>query len=520
MSRPPRSRSTRFSMPVRPSGLTRWIVPFAGLAALIVLPLYGYKVHEKTDYTDFDVYYRAATRVKAGDWENVYTLRDGASPFRYAPITLPFWRPFAELPRDQARLLWYGLQYAFFLAAFFSIYAAMRRMQSPRAAVVASFSALFVLRFCLDCFTIGQVSSLLFLAYCASFYGWTLRRPGWASSCLLVPAVFKIGPGFMYPLFLKGRARERWRTCLSPVAALGATFFAATLWIGPGSRNRLLWAGWKEMVAQDSAYYDASHYGSQSIKSALLRLEVWGWIGPRVMTGLYLSLSLLVCGWILLFWLLRRPKGIQGRAFFFALGIFPYLWVMPETFKYSLTVLAIPVALILNTLLIDNHQKTKPKLNQNLNPPGIRDPLREPDPVRLLSPRRPRLSPFTRRLAIFSLIFGALTLSLPGLDIVGEFLFFGMQKASLPLLATFFLGWTIARLARHFSDPSAFSVRMAPVFQHQLPSPWNRIPAPAGLRISLIAPLPMEDDIQVDLNLAERVLREADQQLSRLTPGE
>ena len=63
------------------------------LLALITLPLYALKVAEKTDYTDFSVYYRAALRMKLGNWNQIYSLQDGASPFRYSPIFLPFFGP-------------------------------------------------------------------------------------------------------------------------------------------------------------------------------------------------------------------------------------------------------------------------------------------------------------------------------------------------------------------------------------------------------------------------------------------
>lgn len=466
----------------------RFIIALAFLCGLAVLPLYAWKVHLKTDYTDFDVYYRAAARVRAGEWDRVYTFRDGASPFRYAPLTLPFWRPFAELSPEAAKLAWYGLQYLWFLAGFLLIHRTLRRMQLRDTGVTAAFSALFVLRLCLDCFTIGQVSSLLFLGYCASFYFWSVRRSGAASACLLLPAAFKIGPGFLFPLFLKGRGRERLAAVAAPLLALGAVGAGATIWIGPWARGRMLWRGWIRMVAGDSSYYDASHYGSQSIKSALLRLANRGWLSQAGAIHLWAALGALICGTVLLFWLLRRPRGLFGRSLFFALGIFPYLWVMPETFKYSLTVLAIPVALIFQAL------QEQPSA----------------DPT---APGAPALGPAERRLHVFSLAFGALVISLAGLDVVGAPLFFGLQKASLPLVATFFLGASIARLALRFSEPSSLAGQLSIALWHPAMGPLEREAPPASLDATLIAPLPMEADFRVNLELVERILLDTDRTL-------
>lgn len=468
--------------------IKRLLIPFAFFCWLLILPLYAYKVHLKTDYTDFDVYYRAASRLKAGQWSKVYTFDDGASPFRYAPLTLPFWRPFAELSPATAKLVWYGFQYLWFIAGFLLIHQALRRMQVRGAGLAAAFSALFTLRLCLDCFTIGQVSSLLFLGFCASFYFWTLRRAGAASACLLLPAAFKIGPGFLFPLFLKGRPRERLRAIAAPALALGILAMGVTAWIGSLSRNRMLWSGWLRMVAGDSSYYDASHYGSQSLKSALLRMAGRGWISPVEAIRLWVVLGTLICGAVLAFWALRRPRGLFGRALFFALGIFPYLWVMPETFKYSLTPLAIPVALIFQGL-----QETS-------SHPAARG--------------SPMLQPAERRYPLLALALGTLVISLAGLDVVGAPLFFGLQKASLPLVATFLLGGSVASLALRFSRPSNLARRLSLVFSHATMGPFEREAPPPSLEISLLAPLPLESGIRLDLDLVERVLIQADQLLA------
>ena len=470
------------------------LIAAAWASATIVLPLYAVKVWLKTDYTDFDVYYRAATRARAGLWDEIYSLKDGASPFRYAPTTLPFFWPFAAaFARCRADAL-VRLPVPVVSLRFLLIYAALRRMRSRSAGLAAALSALFVLRFCLDCFTIGQSSSLLFLAFTASFYFWTLRRPGAAGAFLLVPSVFKIGPAFLYALLCKGRPWERRAMILTPILWLGGALAVSTLWIGLQARSRgfwelnhRLWAGWLEMVSKDSQYYDASHYGSQSINSALLRAANSGWISRALASDLRLGAGAAICGGILLFWCLRRPRRTEGRALFFALGLFPYLWVMPETFKYSLTVLAIPVALLLNGALALN-------------------------PLDVTQARR-------RRAVVLALGFGAATLSLAGKDIVGDPLFFGLPKASSPLLATFVAGLSGFRAAFRQSHPSRLSQELAQLFVHSNPGPWEREEPAADLQFSLLAPLPLDPGIGIDLELVKRVLTEHVAWLEKATAG-
>jgi predicted glycoside hydrolase/deacetylase ChbG (UPF0249 family) len=462
--------------------LQKSVITLARIAAAIILPLYAYKVWLKTDYTDFEVYYRSAVRAAQGNWEEVYSLKDGASPFRYAPPTIPFFRPFAELSLSSAKLVWYFLQYLWFGLGFYFIHRSLQRISRPRssAAFPTAFALLFIVRFCLDCFTIGQVSSLLFLSFCASFYYWVTWQSGRASTALLIPTLVKIGPGFLYPLFLHGRPKAKLRAVLAPLFTLIATLVLTTLWIGPWDRVKMLWSRWSLMVTEDSQYYDASHYGSQSIKSALLRMVNWHWLSPAVAMNLYATLGVLICGSVLLFWLFRFPRRTMGRAAAFALGIFPYLWVMPETFKYSLTVLAIPVA-----LLVSEQVQTPPE----------------------------RKCRFT----LFALIFGTLTLSLAGKDLIGSFLFFGSQKASLPLLATIFLGIATALLAYRHSRPSWLAREVQSLVRSKHVLPWEQEPQDATLDFSLLAPIPMQSATSINAEAIVQFIKEAQALFDRIS---
>ncbi|MCM2279954.1 MAG: ChbG/HpnK family deacetylase [Oligoflexia bacterium] len=438
----------------------RWPRLVAGLALALAgaaLPLYGAKVWLKTDYTDFSVYYRAAERSRDGLWDRVYTLADGSSPFRYAPLTLPLFRPFAELSAPYARLSWYFLQFAFFALGFALLHRALKLQRARHPGALTALTLLFVFRLCLDCFTIGQVSSLLFLAFCGALLCWATARPRSAGVSLAIPTVFKIGPGFLYFLFFAGRARSLRQAWLAPIATIAGLALLSALWLkAAGADPWELWRSWAMIVAADSQYYDASHYGSQSLKSALLRLANSGALALPVALGLYGALAALTCLAIAAFWILRRPRGISGRMYFFALGLFPYLWFMPETFKYSLTLLAIPVALLLGATL------------------GRTPPRRD-------------------RLALFSLGFTALTLSLPGKDLIPDTLFFAIQKSSLPFLATVLLAAGIARHARRLSRPSAAARAVAEALWPKPPGPWSTLPREPDRELSLLLPQPADE---------------------------
>jgi predicted glycoside hydrolase/deacetylase ChbG (UPF0249 family) len=479
----------------KPKLLPRSIIWLACLLVCVAIPLYALKVAHKQDYTDFEVYYRAAKRVQAGFWDQVYNLSDGASPFRYAPPLLPFFRPFAWLPIEQARMAWYFLQVGWFAAGFYCLYRALGLTRAghgrasgpqkgapalPRLSLAITAAALlFILRFCLDCFTIGQVSSLLFVGYAAALWAWMASRPGLAGSALLAPSVFKIGPGFLFSLFaIAPKRRERERAIAIPLLWIALATFFLRVWCGSFDVFRSLWSGWLEIVANDSVYYDASHYGSQSIKSAILRAANSGWLTSGEAQALYLSVTILGCAAILGFWLIRRPRGPLGRGAFFALGVFPYLWFMPETFKYSLTTLAIPVALLL---------------------------AEQSDPRRRAS-----------RLTWIALAFGALTLSAAGLDIVGARLFFGLQRASVPLMATLLLGLATLRQAlRHSAQAPLLANRST----REL-APWAASPrTEPSLELSMLVPVPMQSVGTPPPSWLAELVHKQRAALERICPG-
>jgi predicted glycoside hydrolase/deacetylase ChbG (UPF0249 family) len=456
------------------SWLRRLTLALALLLAAAALPIYAFKVAHKLDYTDFEVYHRAASRARAGDWANIYTLADGASPFRYSPAWLVALRPLAELPLATARQLWFYLQYAWFALGFWFLYRSARlarlsqdrRAGLPDALWVTALSAAFVLRFCLDCFTIGQVSSLMFLGFCAGLYGWMIRSPALASLGIFVPASFKIGPGLLYGIFVSGRARER-KPALLAAAALTLTGILGAAWLAHGHALEL-WRAWARIVTGDSTYYDASHYGSQSIKSALLRFAKYGWIVEETATRTWLLISGVGSFALIAFWFLRRPKTFHARGLFYSLGIFPYLWFMPETFKYSLTALALPVAMCL-------------------------------------------AAPKKTKLTWIALAFGAVTLSLAGKDILDRFsptAFFTWQRASLPLVATLLIGAATFAQAMAASRPSRLSRWLAELLAAPGLGPWEELPPGGSLEASLLVPLPLRSHATLDAALLARFTRE------------
>lgn len=395
----------------------RGVIALAVLLAIAVIPIYTFKISISHGYSDFDVYYRTAKRVANQDWTSIYSIQaNGNCPYRYAPSTLPLLRPLAAFDAKQARLLWFALQFACFAMGFGLLYHIISGI-TRRPLLVCSLSFLFVLRFCLDCFMIGQITGLMFLFLCLALISSLEQKPLRAGACLAVPALLKIGPIFSYVFFhtqknttdtnseKKAKITINCKTILGMASCVLLLFLFGLLcdllWNGSTSSTLLLWKDWLAMLRADSSFFDSSHYGSQSINSALLRLSRAGWISPLAAALLHKTLAVLGCLGILILWGRRVPKTARAKGLFYSLGIFAFLWFMPFTFKYSLPLLAIPVSMILS------------------------GPM--------------------HKLEWFAFVFGALVLSLGGLDIVGDRIFFALQKSSIPLLATFLLAAAVIR---------------------------------------------------------------------------
>ena len=391
----------------------------AAAAAALVLPLYALKVARRSDYTDFLVYHRTAARLLDADWVKLYNLElDGNSPYRYAPPTLPALLPFGFFSEPTARMIWFFLQFGCFLAGFLLLLRTLRETGVPlaRARIAVGVAFLYSLRFLIDSFSIGQVTGLMFLGLVLGLRAWLAGRPARAGAWLSPGALLKVGPGLLYgPPWFGGSppARgSRLRLLGGALAVPTALTLMLQLWIwargGSVATTLSLFSDWWHLLLADSSFFDASHYGSQSVKSALLRMEKQGLLVQGLASWIHRGAVLAGVGALVLLWR-RKPEDARARLLFFAAGVMGYLLLMPFTFKYSLPLLGISLAAWL---------------------------------------ARPLDRTATR---VF--LACAPLLPLAGLDLVGERLFFAIQHASLPALALLALSAAIYRDAWRATRP-------------------------------------------------------------------
>lgn len=396
---------------------TRALVILLGILSALVLVIYSWKIGRNPDYTDFWVYHRAGLRLLEGDYSHLYDFRlDGKSPYRYAPPTLALWLPWALLPRGISQVLWFYFNYVAYALGFRALYRSLRSgaIEPDRALRITVFSALFVLRFCLDSFTIGQVTGVMFWCGMEALRTLLQSAETLTGVWLAIPTAFKLGPGLLYfsPPWLSTRAAWRKRIGGAIAPALGLTALL-TLWMlarpatesstqiaAPSSLAAAtgsawpafaqVWRDWVLMLTHNADYFDTAHYGSQSLQSALMRAaNAQGGSREGWMRAWEFGAALGVAAVVLAF---ARPRNRSalGLGRTFCAGWLAYLLFMPFTFKYSMPFLAAPLAF------------------------ALAGPLS------------------VKRVAWIGL--GALTLSLAGLDIIGPSAFFWLQTHSVPLV--------------------------------------------------------------------------------------
>lgn len=401
----------------------------------MVLPLYGFKVANINGYTDFDVFYRAADRWWQGLWDALYNPQlDGASPYRYAPPWTLFFLPFLALQLTQARVVWYLIQFGFYLAGFWVLRRTLQRsLSEDRSAVsleridaLIAASALLSLRYFLDSFTIGQVTGLMFFCTAWSIEKISKLEFSRASLGLAIPTLLKIGPGVLYGLGLSRypRPEREARPWARLWSGLVIWFVVAYLLPIPflmvhtqsvGDAvvlNHRLWLGWLKTVSADSHYTDLSHYGSQSLKSGIARLTrlLPEWISRDTIESLWKTVVFLGVSALAWIWIRMEVRSLRSLLLSLGLGSLAYLLLMPETFKYSMPYLVFPLLGWMMGFLPSERAWTR-----------------------------------VDRILLLSMI---LSLTLGGLDLMGPTLYFASQRASVPLVVLVVFTFRIAYLLR------------------------------------------------------------------------
>lgn len=166
------------------NGPRSWIWPVLLLALAVVM----YVAKVRTEMRDFRVYQTAA--VRALDAEPLYRAEDGHYQFKYLPAFALAMAPFAWVPLELAKPIWFGVSVVLvWLFVAWSIQGLPDRRRSTLA--LAWLTILFMGKFYARELNLGQSNVLLGVVLVAAVLAVQQGRPAWAGALVGVGIFIK-----------------------------------------------------------------------------------------------------------------------------------------------------------------------------------------------------------------------------------------------------------------------------------------------------------------------------------------
>lgn len=199
---------------------------------------------------DFEVNYRAATRLRAG--ESLYPMTDGHFMFKYLPFSAALYLPLSFLSLGAAKAVWYGITVLCTIALF----VVSARLVSPGRTLSrfeVALPALVLAKFCFRELKLGQINTLvvllLLLMVAEVVPSATERgRPGRAGALWALATAIKPYGLIFLPYFL---LRRSWIALASGAAVLAAALLFPALFYGLDG-NVALHREWLRTLSQST----------------------------------------------------------------------------------------------------------------------------------------------------------------------------------------------------------------------------------------------------------------------------
>jgi hypothetical protein len=185
--------------------------------------------------------------------------------YRYPPLFICLFRPFASLPLSVAAGIWAALK-VLLLGPLVRIW--HRRYPPSRFGPALWISALLLLPYLLYELQVGNVQLYLVEMVCLALLLCD-EHPFVASLLLGLATAIKVWPGFILP-FLAARGRGRWRIGVQSSAAAGVFTVLPGIWLGWSNLFHLL-KQWFLQERRINALLGDRWYLSQSLRGVMLR---------------------------------------------------------------------------------------------------------------------------------------------------------------------------------------------------------------------------------------------------------
>ncbi|MBI4459071.1 MAG: DUF2029 domain-containing protein, partial [Acidobacteria bacterium] len=214
---------------------------------------------------DFPVYHYAA-RAMLEQNQPLYGPDSGIGwpmVYRYPPLFLLLFVPFALLPLKAAAALWAALKFA---VLFLLLRELAKRMEGPSGMLAWLFVALLAGRYIVVEFRYGNAQFFVFALVAVSLL-WLQTRPKAAASALALAASMKVWPLFFFPYLA---ARRKWRVLAWALPITIGLTFVPMLYFG-WSRHWELLAQWAAQELSIANTPEGVGFPSQSLHGILMR---------------------------------------------------------------------------------------------------------------------------------------------------------------------------------------------------------------------------------------------------------
>lgn len=310
------------------------------------------KDHKENDHW---VYFRTAKRIEAQNIKEIYSLKDGALPFRYQPTTMMLFSGMANFDEVSSRKIWLVTQSLFILGSLYLLYLVLIKIESPSPLNSIAFSFFLFYRYFLDALYCGQIAGIFFFSFALALFFFVHGRKNSSNQALLFLFMLKIVPVIL--VMINFWNSKSWKEFLKLILHLTLVIFAIHgiyfLWFvfkfGTNNIYEFLptFKSWMNIVLADKDYFDGSTPKSQALRGVILRL--FG--SSELSETAWKATSLIGFLSLLIFWGKLKMSSLKVKAYAFSLGILAFVLVMPQSLPYQIFLILIPVVFIMSEYL-------------------------------------------------------------------------------------------------------------------------------------------------------------------------
>jgi len=309
----------------------KWLAGFAvitaGLLAGLILLEFTNRYNGGIWLRDFQVFYRAGSRVISGE-ELFRPIRDGYYSYKYSPTAALLFVPFSLVPMAASEVLYWLFVSALVLTGFYLsleiIYPDFKQADPKKIGLLLVLAALILGVHIWSELTLGQVNHLLVVLYLAIVYLYSRHRPVllafiWALSLFIKPFGLILVPYFV----IKRRFRElAWFAGFTVLLFLLPLVFYGGRFMG----EQRSW--YDEITVELSNKADIFQPGNKTLVSVIAQHAPFDLIEPGSEYLTIYKIAVVAVVALLALLVIRRGSGVQRPEvldFAFLLALTPLL---------------------------------------------------------------------------------------------------------------------------------------------------------------------------------------------------